>query len=294
MIKGENIFKSYGVKDVVKGISFDVKPGSIFGLLGPNGAGKTTLIRLVNQITAPEKGSLFFNQEKLTKKHVPLIGYLPEERGLYKKMKVGEHSLYLAQLRGLSKKEAKNQLSYWFQKLEMNDWWNKKIEELSKGMAQKVQFIAAVIHKPKLLILDEPFSGLDPINAQQIKNEILNLKNNGTTIIFSTHRMESIEELCDEICLINDGNKILDGNVIDIKKKFQQDIFKINYEGKLTLKDEFICIEKNENSATFQLSKDQNSKQLIEFVSNQVLIKNFNQKIPTINEIYLNLIRGNE
>jgi ABC-2 type transport system ATP-binding protein len=294
MIKAKNIYKSYGSKEVLKNISFSIKPSCIFGLLGPNGAGKTTLIRLINQITAPDKGQLFFNEENLSKKHIQLIGYLPEERGLYKKMKVGEHSLYLAQLRGLEKSYAKSQLKFWFEKLEMNGWWNKKIEELSKGMAQKVQFIAAIIHQPKLLILDEPFSGLDPVNAQQIKNEILNLKNNGTTIIFSTHRMESIEELCDEICLISNGQKILEGNIAKIKNEFQQNIFHINYQGQLKIDNTFNCIEKKENFATFRLQANQSSKQLIDFVSNQVEIKNFNQKVPTINEIYLNLIQSNE
>lgn len=294
MIRGENIFKSYSQNEVLKDITFSIKPSCIFGLLGPNGAGKTTLIRLINQITAPDKGQLFFKDEKLGEKHIPLIGYLPEERGLYKKMKVGEHSLYLAQLRGLDKAYAKKQLIHWFKKLEITDWWNKKIEELSKGMAQKVQFIAAIIHEPKLLILDEPFSGLDPVNAQQIKNEILELKRNGTTIIFSTHRMESIEELCDEICLINNGTKILEGNVSQIKNDFQQNIYHIDFKGKLDLNDVFSCIYKEENSATFQLKDNQNSKQLIDFVSSQVEIKNFNQKLPTINEIYLNLIKNDE
>lgn len=294
MIRGENIYKSYSQNEVLKDITFSIKTSCIFGLLGPNGAGKTTLIRIINQITAPDKGQLFFNDEKLNEKHIPLIGYLPEERGLYKKMKVGEHSLYLAQLRGLDKAYAKKQLIYWFKKLEMTGWWNKKIEELSKGMAQKVQFIAAIIHEPKLLILDEPFSGLDPVNAQQIKNEILELKKKGTTIIFSTHRMESIEELCDEICLINNGTKILEGNVTQIKNEFQQNIYHIDYIGKLNTNDDFSCINKEENSATFQLKDNQNSKQLIDFVSNQVEIKNFNQKLPTINEIYLNLIKNNE
>lgn len=294
MIRGENIFKSYGENNIIKDISFSIKPSSIFGLLGPNGAGKTTLIRLINQITAPDNGQLFFNDQKLSEKHIQFIGYLPEERGLYKKMKVGEHSLYLAQLRGLDKSHAKKQLIYWFEKLDMNSWWDKKIEELSKGMAQKVQFIAAIIHQPKLLILDEPFSGLDPVNAQQIKNEILELKKNGTTIIFSTHRMESIEELCDEICLINNGSKILEGNIAEIKNEFQQNIYHINYLGELKLNDTFSCINHNENSVTFQLQSNQNSKQLIDFVSSQVEIKNFNQKLPTINEIYLNLIKENE
>ena len=294
MITAKKVSKEYSAKIALDGVDLSIPKGSIYGLLGPNGAGKTSFIRIMNQITAPDKGEVYFGSELLQPRDIARIGYLPEERGLYKKMKVGEHSLYLAQLRGLDKAYAKKQLIHWFKKLEMTDWWNKKIEELSKGMAQKVQFIAAIIHEPKLLILDEPFSGLDPVNAQQIKNEILELKRNGTTIIFSTHRMESIEELCDEICLINNGTKILEGNVSQIKNDFQQNIYHIDFKGKLDLNDVFSCIYKEENSATFQLKDNQNSKQLIDFVSSQVEIENFNQKLPTINEIYLNLIKNDE
>ena len=194
----------------------------IYGLLGPNGAGKTTFIRIINQITHPDSGTIFFDGEPLKAQHIGQIGYLPEERGLYKSMKVGEQALYLAQLKGLSKMEAKKRLLDWFERLEIGDWWNKKIQELSKGMAQKIQFVVTVLHEPKLLIFDEPFSGFDPINANRIKDEILELKKKGTSIIFSTHRMESVEELCDHITLLNNSKKVLDGRLKDIKKAYQK------------------------------------------------------------------------
>ena len=236
MIRGENIFKSYSQNEVLKDITFSIKPSCIFGLLGPNGAGKTTLIRLINQITAPDKGQLFFKDEKLGEKHIPLIGYLPEERGLYPKMKIGEQAVYLAQLKGLDSSTAKSELNKWFEKFEISDWWDKKVTELSKGMAQKVQFIVTVLHKPKLLIFDEPFSGFDPINANLIKDEILQLRDNGATIIFSTHRMESVEELCEDIALINKSNKILDGKLDDIKRKFKSNTFEVGvYSSNLDL-----------------------------------------------------------
>ena len=206
LFEAKNIHKQYAGHRALDGVSIQVPQGSIYGLLGPNGAGKTTFIRIINQITAPDSGNITFNGESLQQNHITQIGYLPEERGLYKKMKVGEQALYLAQLKGLSKKEAQEKLNYWFQKLEITSWWDKKVEELSKGMAQKVQFITTVLHEPQLLIFDEPFSGFDPVNTELIKKEILALKEQGATIIFSTHRMESVEELCDHIALINQGN----------------------------------------------------------------------------------------
>ncbi|MEG2178857.1 MAG: ATP-binding cassette domain-containing protein, partial [Bacteroidales bacterium] len=211
VLETKNIVKNYANHCALDNVSIQVSQGSIFGLLGPNGAGKTSLIRIINQITAPDKGDVFIGGEKLNAKHIYQIGYLPEERGLYKKMKVGEQALYLAQLKGLSKADAAKRLKYWFEKFEIQAWWDKKVEELSKGMQQKIQFVVTILHEPKLLIFDEPFSGFDPINTQMLKDEILNLKEKGSTVIFSTHNMASVEEICDEIALINKSHKVLDG-----------------------------------------------------------------------------------
>src|SRR5690606_13221295 len=225
----QNIIKQYANHRALDDVSIDIPEGKIFGLLGPNGAGKTSLIRIINQITAPDSGKIYFDNELLSPKHIEQIGYLPEERGLYRKMKVGEQMIYLAQLKGLSKTEARKKLSYWFKKLDMATWWDKRIEDLSKGMQQKVQFIATILHDPKLIILDEPFSGFDPVNAQIIQEEILELNKNGATIIYSTHRMETVEELCDNIALINKSKKILDGAVKEIKKQYQNQSFLIDF-----------------------------------------------------------------
>ncbi len=233
LLSVQNVTKRYANHVALSNVSIEVPAQSIFGLLGPNGAGKTSLIRIINQITGPDEGEILLNGKKLGEEDVAHIGYLPEERGLYKKMKVGEQSLYLARLKGMSKADAMKELKIWFEKFEMGGWWNKKIEELSKGMQQKVQFIVTVIHKPKLLILDEPFSGFDPINAQLIRNEILDLRKNGTTVIFSTHNMGSVEELCDYIALINKSHKILDGSVKEIRKTFQSNTYDVNFKGNL-------------------------------------------------------------
>jgi len=227
ILVAENIVKNYGSFKALNNVSLQVQKGSIFGLLGPNGAGKTTFIRIINQITMPDEGRVLFDGKPLQPDDVHYIGYLPEERGLYKRMKIGEQALYLAQLKGLSKAEAKEKLKFWFEKFDIGPWWNKKVEELSKGMAQKLQFIITVLHEPKLLIFDEPFSGFDPINANLIKDEILNLKEQGASIIFSTHRMESVEELCEYIALINKSNKVLDGKLIDIKKQYKTNTFEV-------------------------------------------------------------------
>ena len=227
LLEINNIVKNYGDFRALNDVSIHIPKGSVYGLLGPNGAGKTSLIRIINQITMADAGSVYLDGEILSPKHTADIGYLPEERGLYKSMKVGEQALYLAQLKGLSKTEAKKRLKYWFEKFDIMAWWNKKIEELSKGMAQKVQFIVTVMHNPKLLIFDEPFSGFDPINAQLIAKEILQLRDEGATIIFSTHRMESVEEMCDEIALIDKSNKILDGKLNDIKREFRTNTFQV-------------------------------------------------------------------
>ena len=223
----DSVSKHYGNFTALNDVSIKIPEGSIFGLLGPNGAGKTTLIRIINQITRPDSGRVLFNDIELKPDNIKDIGYLPEERGLYPKMKIGEQAIYLAQLKGMDRLTAKSELTKWFEKFEITDWWNKKVTELSKGMAQKVQFIVTVLHKPKLLIFDEPFSGFDPINANLIKDEILNLRKQGATVIFSTHRMESVEELCEDIALINKSNKILDGNLDDIKAKFKSNTFEV-------------------------------------------------------------------
>ena len=227
LLEATNISKNFGEFQALSDVSIQVPKHSIFGLLGPNGAGKTTLIRIINQITMPDVGYVILDGEPLKPEHIQYIGYLPEERGLYKSMKVGEQALYLAQLKGLSYRQAKQRLNHWFEKFEISHWWDKKIEELSKGMAQKIQFIVTVLHQPKLLIFDEPFSGFDPINANLIKDEILQLRDEGATVIFSTHRMESVEELCDHIALIHQSKKILDGNLIDIKRKHKTNTFEV-------------------------------------------------------------------
>ncbi len=231
MLSVKNIVKQYATHRALDKVSLEVEKGKIFGLLGPNGAGKTSLIRIITQITAPDSGEVFFNGERLNTKHISQIGYLPEERGLYKKMEIGEQVLYLSKLKGLNSAEATKRIKYWFEKLDMKDWWNKKVEDLSKGMQQKVQFVATVLHQPELIILDEPFSGFDPVNADIIKNEILELNKNGATFIFSTHRMESVEELCDNIALINKSQKILDGTVDEIKASYRSNTYWVEYEG---------------------------------------------------------------
>ncbi|WP_270087554.1 ABC transporter ATP-binding protein [Sphingobacterium sp. SYP-B4668] len=230
MLDIQNIVKQYADHKALDNVSLFIPAGKIFGLLGPNGAGKTSLIRIINQITAPDQGQILFNGEILNPNHIGQIGYLPEERGLYKKMKIGDQMLYLAQLKGLTRSEASHQIKYWFEKLHIESWWDKKVEDLSKGMQQKVQFVATVVHQPALIILDEPFSGFDPVNAQIIQNEILELNKKGATIIYSTHRMETVEELCDNIALINQSKKILDGSVKEIKEKYRNQTYTIQYD----------------------------------------------------------------
>lgn len=233
IIEAENITKSFSNHKALSNVNIKIPKGCIYGLLGPNGAGKTTFIRLINQISKPDTGAIKFNGEPLTDESVIKIGYLPEERGLYKKMKVGEQAMYLAQLKGMTKKEAKEKLIHWFEKFELMDWWNNRVEDLSKGMAQKVQFIVTVVHEPELLILDEPFSGFDPINTELIKKEILDLKQKGTTIIFSTHNMQSVEEICDHITLINQSEIIVEGSINDVKQQFSKNEFEIHFYGNM-------------------------------------------------------------
>jgi ABC-2 type transport system ATP-binding protein len=305
VLKVENVCKNYGSFTALNNVSISVPKGSIFGLLGPNGAGKTSLIRIINQITLPDSGTVYLDGEILQPHHIQHIGYLPEERGLYKTMKVGEQALYLAQLKGMSKEEAKKKLKFWFEKFEITHWWDKKIQELSKGMAQKVQFIVTVMHSPKLLIFDEPFSGFDPINANLIKDEILNLRNEGASIIFSTHRMESVEEMCDYIALINKSNKILDGKLKDIKQQFKTNQFEV---GLLSTEKELLLNQIKmqfsvENSKTssinddlrllFSLKNGETSKDLIEFLNNKAQITHFTEVIPSVNDIFLKSVASN-
>lgn len=284
----KNVVKEYENKKALNDISLNIKEGRIFGLLGPNGAGKTTLIRIINQITAPDRGTILFCGESFNRKHIQNIGYLPEERGLYKSMKVGEQCLYLAQLKGLSKNEAKQKIHFWFKKLDMMDWLNKKVEELSKGMAQKVQFVSTIIHQPKLIILDEPFTGFDPINTEIIKNEILALKESGSTIVLSTHRMESVEELCDDIALINSGQCVLDGSVENIKQDFKAHIFNVKYKGELKSNIEhFDTILSEEGHSVFKAIDKEYTHTLIQQLVQQVDVISFYEKLPTINDVFI-------
>ena len=302
IFQANNIMKEYAGYVALSSVSISVNEASIFGLLGPNGAGKTTLIRIINQITAPDSGELFFQGRPMKSEDISLIGYLPEERGLYKKMKVGEQALYLAQLKGMSKKDALKNLKYWFEKFEIQAWWGKKVEELSKGMAQKVQFITTVIHQPKLLIFDEPFSGFDPINTNLIKNEILKLKKNGTTIIFSTHDMGSVEEICDHIALINQSKKILDGQIDHVREKFKTNTFEIVYRGKTPdLQREFgshFTILDHEESAQLKQMKvqflnGQSNNELLRILMNQFEIVSFNELIPSMNDVFIHVVEQN-
>ncbi|MGB1306340.1 MAG: ABC transporter ATP-binding protein [Flavobacteriales bacterium] len=289
----KHVIKEYENKKALDSISLNVNEGRIFGLLGPNGAGKTTLIRIINQITAPDKGEILFSGERFKREHIQNIGYLPEERGLYKSMKVGEQCLYLAQLKGLSKNEAKQKIHQWFKKLDMLDWLNKKVEELSKGMAQKVQFVSTVLHQPKLIILDEPFTGFDPINSEIIKNEIIALKESGSTIILSTHRMESVEELCDDIALINSGQCILKGSVNEIKNNFKEHIFEVQFEG--TIQNEiqhFDTLVIESGYGIFKAKNKENTHTLIKQVVEQVNVTSFNEKLPTINDVFIQSVNN--
>ncbi|SFN87103.1 ABC-2 type transport system ATP-binding protein [Bizionia echini] len=305
LLEAHNVSKKFGDYTALNNVSIAVPQGSIFGLLGPNGAGKTTLIRVVNQITMPDSGHVLLDNEPLQAHHVTDIGYLPEERGLYKSMKVGEQALYLAQLKGLSKSEAKKRLKYWFDRLDIGDWWHKKIQELSKGMAQKVQFIVTVLHEPKLLIFDEPFSGFDPINAIVIKDEILRLRDNGATVIFSTHRMESVEELCDHIALIHQSNKILDGKLQDIKTQFKTHTFEIGIRtengaeldnelaNKFTVTPTNFKTLGNELKRNIKLQAHQSPNELLSFLTSRGQVSHFVELIPTANDIFIQAVKNN-
>ena len=305
LLVADSVTKNFGKFRALNEVSIAVPKGSIFGLLGPNGAGKTTLIRIINQITMPDEGRVMLDGQPLKPEHIRDIGYLPEERGLYKSMKVGEQCLYLAQLKGLSKSEAKSRLKYWFDKLEIGDWWNKKIQELSKGQAQKIQFVVTVLHRPKLLIFDEPFSGFDPINANLIKDEILQLRDEGATVIFSTHRMESVEELCDHIALIHKSNKVLDGKLNDIKRQYKTNTFEVglqsnNSEAVLSeIKNTFEVFP-----ATFKNLYDDiklnvkiddatSPNDLLSFLTSKAEVHHFVEVIPSASDIFIQTVKNN-
>lgn len=297
IFSAKNVSKTYAHHKALDSVSIDVERGSVFGLLGPNGAGKTTLIRIINQITAPDEGEILFNGERLNLSHVHNIGYLPEERGLYKKMKVGEQAIYLAELKGIKKAEAKKRLEYWFEKFDILSWWDRKVEELSKGMQQKVQFITTVLHEPELLIFDEPFSGFDPVNTNLLKAEILELKYKGATIIFSTHNMESVEEICDSIALLNRSKKILDGKVTEIKQRFKQNEFEIVIPKDYNIKD--LLIEGSELINSEVYYQTQVSRLKIEHGKNADLLSNilkqtdiisYKEVLPSMNQIFIQTV----
>lgn len=298
ILEVQNVVKKYSDKTALNSVSLSVPKGSIYGLLGPNGAGKTSLIRIINQITMPDVGTVILDGEPLKPEHIKYIGYMPEERGLYKTMKVGEQALYLAQLKGLSKAEAKKQLEYWFEKLDIQGWWDKKIQELSKGMAQKIQFVVTVLHQPKLLIFDEPFSGFDPVNANIIKDEILELRDKGSTIIFSTHRMESVEEMCDHIALIHKSNKLLEGKLLDIKREFRTNLYQVgvlsdNVERLMyDLTQKFHVNQTSFKSLNKELQLEVDLKQetpnaLLNILTQNGQVTHFVEKIPTVNDIFI-------
>jgi ABC-2 type transport system ATP-binding protein len=297
----KNITKKYSEHTALKNVSLNIPEKSIYGLLGPNGAGKTTLIRIINQIINADSGEVYINGELLNQSHISIIGYLPEERGLYKKMKVGEQLVYLGQLRDMSRKDAIIRSKEWCKKLEISEWWDKKVEDLSKGMAQKIQFISTVLNEPKLIILDEPFSGFDPINANLIKDEILELRENGSTIIFSTHRMESVEEMCDSIALINNSELILEGNKREIKNSFRNHTYIVSHKGDLngSLTDDFKVIatkvvEDELIESTIQTTEKNNSNDLLKVLIQKTEVRSFIEKIPSINDIFISKVKGGD
>jgi ABC-2 type transport system ATP-binding protein len=296
LLELRNLKKYFATQKAVDDISFTIKEGSIFGMLGPNGAGKTTLLRMITGIFYPDSGEVIFNGKKFD----PMsdfrnIGYMPEERGLYKKMKIGEQAVYLARLKGLSSAEANQKVKEWFVRFEMQSWWNKKVEDLSKGMSQKLQFVTTVLHEPKLIILDEPFSGLDPVNANLIKDEIFKLAKNGSTIIFSTHRMEQVEEICDHIVLINKGQKILDGSVHNVKQEFKENIYQLGAE---TMPEHmmtyiFEVVKHQREKVLLKLQHDATPNDVLKhFINQGVPIQSFNEVLPSLNDIFIKLVEG--
>lgn len=301
ILEVKKVLKQYGDYVALNEVSLTVPKGSIYGLLGPNGAGKTSLIRIINQITLPDSGEIILDGAILKPEDVQYIGYMPEERGLYKSMKVGEQCLYLAQLKGLSKHDAKTQLDYWFDRLQIQGWWNKKIQELSKGMAQKIQFVVTILHKPKLLILDEPFSGFDPVNANLIKDEIIELNKQGTSVIFSTHRMESVEEMCDHIALIHKSNKLIEGKLTDVKKQFRTNSYEVgiltdNIEGLMyDLSQKFTLSQTDFKSLNDELKLEINlgtatPNELLNTLIKRGQVTHFKEKIPSVNDIFIKTV----
>ena len=299
MLKAEHVTKTYnaGKKLALEDFSINVPEASIYGLLGPNGAGKTTFIRIINQITQADSGEVFINMEKLNPNHIRQIGYMPEERGLYKNMSVGDQILYFGELKGMRKDDALSQAKYWFEQLQIDQWWKKKLSELSKGMAQKIQFVVTVLHRPKLLILDEPFSGFDPVNANLIKDQILNLKNNGTTIILSTHRMESVEEMCDYVALIDHAKKVLDGKVFDVREQFKKNIFgvtlaDINTDAFDQFRNQYQIQEyvTQNQLVSFDLKNDNDQNIVLNELMKVGKIRSFDEKIPSMNEVFINAV----
>ena len=301
MLKAENIKKTYnaGKKIALQDFSLEVPNSSIYGLLGPNGAGKTSFIRIINQITQADEGKVWIDGKELNPEHIRNIGYMPEERGLYKNMTVGDQLLYFGELKGMSRAEALSQAKFWFEQLNIDQWWKKKLSELSKGMAQKIQFVVTVLHRPKLLILDEPFSGFDPVNANLIKDQIIRLKNEGTTIILSTHRMESVEEMCDFVALINNSKKVLDGKVFDVREQFKQNVFSVvladtnsdNLE-ELTRKYQIENMTTANGLFHFELKNSENQNILLQDLIKTGTIRTFNEKIPSMNEVFINAVQS--
>ncbi|MDY3858362.1 MAG: ABC transporter ATP-binding protein [Muribaculaceae bacterium] len=300
ILQVEHVTKRFTGHTALDDVSLSVPTGKIYGLLGPNGAGKTTLIRIINHITAPDEGRVLFQGTPLTEKDVAHIGYLPEERGLYKKMKVGEQAMFFARLKGLKSSQAREELKKWFEKFQISDWWDKKVEELSKGMAQKVQFIVTVLHRPSLLIFDEPFSGFDPINAELLKREILELRDQGATVIFSTHNMDSVERLCDDITLINRSHNILSGNVARIREAHGKDRYRLAFDGNpqelLTnlgarlLSNKVEAIEGNQFKAELHVKPDVERREIIDIVNRTVDLISFDRALPSMNDIFLNTV----
>jgi len=299
LLEVRHLKKYYATQKAVDDISFSIEPGSIFGLLGPNGAGKTTLLRMITGIFFPDEGEIIFDGKKFRPEHDAIrIGYMPEERGLYKKMKIGEQAMYLAQLKGLGRREAYKKIKTWFNKFEMQTWWNKKIEDLSKGMGQKLQFVITVLHEPKLIILDEPFSGLDPVNSNLIKEEIYKLKKNGCSIIFSTHRMEQAEEMCDHIMLVNKGTKILDGTVSDVKQQFKENLFHIGMDAlpPVLMSNAFEIKEReNNHGLVVKIKQGYNTNDVLEhFIRQSSGIREFHEILPSLNDIFIKLVESTE
>ncbi|MCF0191755.1 MAG: ABC transporter ATP-binding protein [Marinilabiliaceae bacterium] len=295
LIEARDIVKTYSGHVALQGLNVDVEEGSVHGLLGPNGAGKTTFIRILNQMTRQDSGTLLFDGREISRDDIENIGYLPEERGLYKKMKVGEEAVYLARLRGLSRADALKRLKYWFDKFEIGEWWNKKVDELSKGMQQKVQFIVTVLHEPRLLILDEPFSGFDPINAEILKSEILQLRSKGSTILFSTHNMSSVEDVCDSITLIDKSRNVLQGKVSDIKQQYKQGHYSISFKGEpqdfATLQNVSVLQSSAKDGiANMTISADMSANELIRQLIERVELTEFRELLPSMNDIFINIV----